>query len=90
MSEAVSKTVTPTHTHKILTSGFNIRMTGIDRGRSIMTHCALCHGQSLTAYDSLQQSHTEGREVNVSSPRTSDHSSESHASNGLRTSSRAA
>ncbi|MDE5886482.1 MAG: hypothetical protein K2H46_02720 [Muribaculaceae bacterium] len=85
----MSRIAIPTHIHKILISGFNIRQRGIARGRSIMKHCALCHGQSLTALDNFQQSHTEGREVNVSNPSTTDHWSESHASSGLRRSSRA-
>ena len=83
MSDAMRTTVTPGHTKAMFSIGQNIRQSGNEIGRSITKHCARYQLQSFSGYDSFTQSHTDGKEVNVSNPNASAHGKDSHASRGL-------
>ena len=76
-------TATPIHTQTMSSTGQNIRHNGMDIGRSVTRHCARYQLQSFSGYDSFTQSHTDGKEVNVSNPNASAHGKDSHASRGL-------
>lgn len=85
MSEEMRIAETEIHT-EITLPGTNIRHTGIANGKSMMRHWARCHGQSFTALDNLQQSHTDGTDVNRNNPINSAHFIDNHTSKGLTTS----